>query len=181
MKSKLSLGLTAALGSAALVASALAQQQPDLPAQSTTSTSSSVPADSGQPSVRRDPFSSADAQLPSLPANLDGTSLWADQPARKGRSVRSEAGYLGQTVDKLAHALVEAKSDSERDKLKNQLTETLEKVFDLRQKRHAKEIADLEAQVKKLKDMVQRRQENRRDIVAKKLDQIVSDFQGLGW
>jgi hypothetical protein len=173
MKSKLLLGLTAALGSAALVVSALAQQQSDLPAHAP----------------------SADVQLPSLndilqtppranglfSTNPGGAGFLAGQPAHGAQWAQSEAGYLGQTISKLAHALVEAKSDSERDKLKNQLTETLEKVFDLRQKRHAKEIADLEAQVKKLKDLVQRRQENRRDIVAKRLDQIVSDSQGLGW
>jgi hypothetical protein len=69
----------------------------------------------------------------------------------------------------------------EKDKLKTKLTETLEKQFDMRQKRHEKELAALEAQVKKLKDMVQKRQDNRRDIISRRIDQLLRDAEGLGW
>ena len=74
-----------------------------------------------------------------------------------------------------------AKSDGERDKIKVQLKEVLETQFAARQQRHEKEIADLEAKVKKLKELVAKRQENRREIVANRLDQILRDAQGLGW
>ncbi len=81
----------------------------------------------------------------------------------------------------LAQQLAAAKSDSDREKLKGQLAEVLEKQFDQRQKRHEEEIKQLEAQIKKLKDLVDKRQENRREIIASRLDQIVKESQGLGW
>ena len=77
--------------------------------------------------------------------------------------------------------LGEAKSDSDRSKIKEDLSQILEKQFDLRQKRHLDEIKSLEAKVKKLKELVDKRQENRREIVSKRLDQILSDAEGLGW
>ena len=91
-----------------------------------------------------------------------------------------EVGYSHE-AEQLAQQLGEAKSDSDRDKIKAQLAEILEKQFDQRQKRHEEELKALEAQVKKLKDLVDKRQENRRDIIRARLNQIEKEAQGLGW
>jgi hypothetical protein len=88
---------------------------------------------------------------------------------------------LTNQASQLAQQLGAAKSDTDRDKLKTQLGTILEKQFELRQERHRKEIESLEAQVKKLRDLVDKRQENRREIIAKRLDQILQESQGLGW
>jgi hypothetical protein len=98
-----------------------------------------------------------------------------------GRGTSAEEANLAREADQLARQLGEAKSDSDRDKLKTRLGEVLEKQFDQRQRRHESEIEALEAQVKKLKDLVQRRQENRREIVGRRLDQVLRESQGLGW
>jgi hypothetical protein len=81
----------------------------------------------------------------------------------------------------LARQLGEAKSDADREKLKAKLVEILEKQFDLKRRRHEAELEALEAQVKKLKDMVRVRGENRRQIISDRLEQILRDAQGLGW
>jgi TATA-binding protein-associated factor Taf7 len=65
----------------------------------------------------------------------------------------------------LAKQIINAKTDVEKDKLKDKLKETLTKRFDDRQKRHEKELEALEAQVKKLKEMVSKRQENKKEII----------------
>jgi hypothetical protein len=88
---------------------------------------------------------------------------------------------LAHQGDELVKQLGEAKSDTDRDKVKTKLSEILEKQFDQRQKRHEKEIEGLEAQIKKLKDLVEKRRENRREIISRRLDQILRDSQGLGW
>jgi hypothetical protein len=88
---------------------------------------------------------------------------------------------LANEATEVARQLGSAKSDADRDKLKTQLSTILEKQFELRQQRHKKEIESLEAQVKKLHDLVDKRQENRREIVAKRLDQVLQEAQGLGW
>ena len=93
----------------------------------------------------------------------------------------TEENGLSHQAEQLAQQLAAAKSDSDREKIKGQLAETLEKQFDQRQKRHEEEIKSLEAQVKKLKDLVDKRQENRREIIGARLNQIVKESQGLGW
>jgi hypothetical protein len=92
-----------------------------------------------------------------------------------------EEGSLAHEADRLARQLGEARSDADRDQLKTKLGEVLGKQFDQRQKRHEAEIKALEAKVKKLRDLVEKRQENRREIIARRLEQILRESQGLGW
>jgi hypothetical protein len=92
-----------------------------------------------------------------------------------------EEANLAHEAEQLARQLGEAKSDTDRDKLKTKLGEVLEKQFDQRQKRHEREIESLEAQVKKLRDLVAKRQENRREIIGRRVEQILRESQGLGW
>ena len=93
----------------------------------------------------------------------------------------SGEGTLAQQAEQVARSIGAAKSDAEKVKLKSQLSEVLEKQFDSRQRRHEHEIGELEAQVRTLRELVQKRQENRREIIAKRLDVIVRDAEGLGW
>ncbi len=98
-----------------------------------------------------------------------------------GGNMRPEEANVAQEADQLARKLAETKSDTEREKIKTQLGELLKQQFDLRQKRHAHEIEELEAQIKKLKNLVDKRQENRNEIIARRLEQILRESQGLGW
>ena len=86
----------------------------------------------------------------------------------------------GETFN-LTKQLSDAKTDGDKDKLKDNLKELLVKQFDDRQKRHEKELEALEAQVKKLKEMVGKRQENKKDIVEERMKQLQRDALGLGW
>jgi hypothetical protein len=103
------------------------------------------------------------------PAFFGSRHHWAVQ--------NDEDAAIAQLVQKLK----DAKSDSEIEKLKGQLDEALEKSFAMRQKRHTQEIEELEAKVKSLKELVAKRQEKRREIVANRREQILRDAQGLGW
>jgi hypothetical protein len=95
--------------------------------------------------------------------------------------LQAEEVNLARAANDLVRKLGEAKTDNEKEKVKTKLSEVLEKQFDLRQKRHNQQIEALEAQVKKLKELVGKRQENRKDIVSKRLDQLQREAQGLGW
>jgi hypothetical protein len=70
---------------------------------------------------------------------------------------------------------------AQRQALTAKLNEQVAKQFDARQARHKHEIEALEAQVEKLKGLVQKRQENRAEIISRRVDQIVRDSQGLGF
>ena len=90
-------------------------------------------------------------------------------------------GALAHESQQLKHTLELAKTDSERSDARTKLSENLGKQFDLRQKRHGLEIEALETQVKKLKELVRRRQEGREDIISRRVDQILREADGLGW
>jgi len=57
----------------------------------------------------------------------------------------------------------------------------LREQFDARQRRHEEEIAALEARVAKLKELARKRGDNRDAIIRKRLDQLLSEAEGLGW
>jgi hypothetical protein len=177
MKAKIALLLVATLGSAALVASAqqaayvikpdnLGPPQADTP-RPNTSLPVSVHATPGPPGAapNRSYFT---------------TTVYGNGRPSLVAFSGEEVG-LSHQAEQLSQQLAGAKSDSDRDKIKAQLAEILEKQFDQRQKRHEEELKELEAQVKKLKDLVDKRQENRRDIIRARLNQIEKESQGLGW
>ena len=183
MKSKLVLLLIAAVGSTALVASAqtpgtyvirsdrpvegqdvlVPAPVPPAPPGAVPPAPPVAPAPPGQHATMRNAFYSPRSQ-----------PFFA-------YSYSAEENNLSRQAEQLGQQLAAAKSDSDRDKIKGQLTELLEKQFDQRQKRHEDEIKQLEAQIKKLKDLVDKRQENRREIISARLNQIVKESQGLGW
>ncbi|SRR5579883_2733000 len=173
MKSKLVLLLIATVSSTALVASA------QTPAPYTIT--ARVP-DGSQDVVPQPPVPPQPPQVLTPPGSPDAVmryQLYANRP--HVFTWTAEDGGLNHQAEQLARKLADSKSDGDREKLKGQLTEVLEKQFDQRQKRHEEEIKALEAQIKKLRDMVEKRQENRRDIISRRLDQILKESQGLGW
>jgi hypothetical protein len=188
MNAKLSIGLLATLGVPVLLASALAQQQGnnsdsqsggspgrfrvEAPA---SAESSSLGVISESP-PRFAPYSTLPISVLTEDVHGYGTTY-----TLSNASTRNAESLIAHRADELAKKLGEAKSDTERSQIKTELTDLLEKQFGLRQKRHQEEIAGLEAKVKKLKELVEKRQENRREIIAKRLDQILSNAEGLGW
>ncbi len=94
--------------------------------------------------------------------------------------MNQEEMQLLHESEELVKQLGKAEGDN-KEKIRSKLTETLGKQFDARQKRHETEITNLEAKIKKLKDMVQKRQDNRREIISRRMEQLVRDAEGLGW
>jgi hypothetical protein len=178
MKVKLVLLLVAAASATALAASA---QQP---AQNQPYVITARPQPPGLAPATAD-FVAQPGQVGprvAVPTTKGGyTTLYSAGPQNYYYSFTPDEHQFSQQAEQLARQLSEAKSDGDRDKIKSQLSEVLEKQFDQRQKRHEEEIKQLEAQIKKLKDLVDKRQENRREIISARLNQIVKESQGLGW
>jgi hypothetical protein len=116
---------------------------------------------------------------------LSDTVDWAITPDKNPdpriRKIGGVEAELMTQTNVLIRELEAADSVSQRESAKTKLNELLAKQFDLRQERHEREIKALEAQVKKLKELVQKRQENREEIIARRLDQLVRESQGLGF
>jgi hypothetical protein len=178
MKTELAFITAAALILGTLVVSAVAQQQYPR----------ATSAAAGQPQNSNELFpSSANTSLQRIGTAYGVTQAAQPnvfmQPAGQGGGDYrgAEEADAAREADQLTQELGRAKNDAERDKLKARLGELLDKQFNLRQARHEREIEALETRVKKLKDLVQKRQENRRDIVSRRLEQILRELDGLGW
>jgi hypothetical protein len=127
----------------------------------------------GQPSIAPQPLDALPAQPGQASPYWNGTIAFGNQPHREEMELHHKSQEL---IRQLAKA-----EGSKKGKIKDQLSETLGKQFDARQKRHQAEIKALEEKLKKLKDLVQKREDKRDEIVSKRLEQLVRDAEGLGW
>jgi hypothetical protein len=110
----------------------------------------------------------------------------ADDGSPFNRSLRQYRAALdlqppAEDLSALLRQLQAAEAEEERSALETKLSETLGRQFDARQKRHEQQISQLEAQLKKLRDLVNKRQANRSQIISLRLEQMLRETQGLGW
>jgi hypothetical protein len=106
---------------------------------------------------------------------------WSVARVPEHSQLAMQESTLAHEADELKHRLESATSDAQRSDARTKLAENVGKQFDLRQKRHGLEIEALEAQIKKLRELVQKRQESRSEIISRRVDQIVRESEGLGW
>jgi hypothetical protein len=93
--------------------------------------------------------------------------------AEEGKSQREAVGLVAEYTRK--------EKDSEREAVKTKLADVLGKQFDAQQKRRDLELTRLEAQVKKLREVMKKRGDARQNIVNNRLDQLIREADGLGW
>jgi hypothetical protein len=62
-----------------------------------------------------------------------------------------------------------------------ELAEVIAKHFDIRQGIRESELRDIEARVTRLRDALERRQNAREEIIQRRLEQLLSDAQGVGF
>lgn len=85
-------------------------------------------------------------------------------------------GDVNKMVAEYAAAAEDAKGE-----VKTRLQESLRKQFEARQKERDLEIAELEAQVKRLRELHQKREAAKAEIIESRLSQLVRSAEGLGW
>ena len=107
----------------------------------------------------------------------------------------SSANYLIQGDDKLPqqeYDLTQKVTDilmkfqgtedsQQREQLRGDLQKLVSEQFDMRQKVRQKELEQLEAQVRRLRAIHSRRQEEKDSIVKDRVQQLLRDADGLGW
>jgi hypothetical protein len=83
-------------------------------------------------------------------------------------------------VAKLIESYAHAETDAQRSKIKSVLATTLEKEFELQQKRRDLDLVRVKARLKKVRDLMKKRGEPRQSIIDKRLDQLIREAEGLG-
>ncbi len=84
---------------------------------------------------------------------------------------------LTQAVDKFKAA----KSDADKTAAKSEISKALEKVFKRDMERREKQIADVEARVKKLREQLESRTKAKDEILGLHLKTIINEAEGLGF
>ena len=97
------------------------------------------------------------------------------------RKLQNEEATLEREAAGVVKEYIKTDNEAQRGKLKTKLSDVLAKEFDLQQKRREIELARLEAHMKKLRDMMNKRSTARRTIVEQRLDQLLREAEGLGW
>lgn len=141
-------------------------QAPSRGANSSSSTSSS----SG--------YSSATATSDGETSNyyyMYGTGTSEPDPLRQAdqrfaQSTRDLIAKYGETTD-----------SGERETIRDQLNDVLTKHFEVRQQIRESELEELEAQVQRLRELHNRREQAKDQIVRDRLQQLLRDAEGLGW
>jgi hypothetical protein len=124
---------------------------------------------------------SADVFFNTSQSSYYGAPEYINPGSPQRTQLASQESVLAHEADQLKHNLESAQTDAQRSEIRTKLTENIGKQFDLRQKRHGLEIEALEAQVKKLKELVRKRQEGREEIISRRVDQTLREADGLGW
>jgi hypothetical protein len=88
---------------------------------------------------------------------------------------------LGRKSHELLKEYSATDESSEHERLASELRETLEAQFDLQIKRRELELQRVEERLAKLREQLKKRSGARRQIVDRRLEQLTSDADGLGW
>lgn len=84
---------------------------------------------------------------------------------------------LHQAIGKLKSA----KNETQKTALTKEISQLLDKSFEHDMQRREKQISDVEARVKKLRDQIEKRKKAKDDIVSLRLKTIVNEADGLGF
>lgn len=88
---------------------------------------------------------------------------------------------FGQSTRDLIAKYQETTDPDQRETVREELNDVLTKHFDVRQQIRARELEELEAQVRRLRELHDRREEEKDQIVRDRLQQLLRDAEGLGW
>ena len=138
--------------------------------------SASASGQSAPPASPRATVEFAPANVPAVTARIK-----PDKEDSESSRLRKEDYELGRQTEALAGEYGQAKAPAAKDELKTQLRETLDKQFSAHHRRRELELSKLEARVRELRDLLNKRNEQRQAIVDRRLEQLLRHAEGLGW
>ena len=105
--------------------------------------------------------------------------IQATDPGRFERILKERS--LEKECRDLARSYNRSGDSAEKQRIRTQLLERLEMLFDLRQTNRSEEIASLERKLAELKKENERRLINKKQIVDKRLEQVLGETRDLEW
>ena len=95
------------------------------------------------------------------------------------RALEEKEQKIAEEVQKIADQYKSATDKEERAKLKKQLEELSGQQFDIRQQYRGLEVKHLETELARIRDSIQKRTENREQIIKRRVAQLVHEEDDL--
>jgi hypothetical protein len=99
----------------------------------------------------------------------------------EGRKLHAQDHAHEQTTRELLAQYRNAQSPGDRSGILEKLSTAVREQFDVRQQIRAKELEELEARVRKLRELHEKREDAKSEIVERRVEQLVHEADGLGW
>jgi hypothetical protein len=116
------------------------------------------------------------------PAGYGGYTLYGrPMPGPPMDEMSLKENELERQSQELARKYGSAQNRDDKNKLRDQLNEVLQKQFDAQQQRRKKEIDRIEERLKSLRELLQKREDRKGSIVQRRLEQMIEEAEGLGW
>lgn len=90
-------------------------------------------------------------------------------------------GQKSAEVARLAHEYANTDKEEAKQEIHKKIHDLLNQQFDENAKQQAKELADLEEQITKLRSTLSKRAEHKSEIVDNRLKQLLDEAKGMGW
>lgn len=104
-----------------------------------------------------------------------------DDESKEMASLQGEEARSAQEAESLSRQLSAVADEKQRTDIKSKLQETLGKQFDAQQKMRYLEVTKIEAKLKKLRELITKRNDARKTIIDKRFEQLLRESEGLGW
>jgi hypothetical protein len=108
-----------------------------------------------------------------------GNRIWVYESS--DGKLQQAGAQLSRESEELVSRYSEASDDEQRQKIKAQLAELVARQFNLQQRIREDEVAQIEARVKKLRALIEKRKAAQQSIIENRLDQLLREAEGLGW
>lgn len=95
--------------------------------------------------------------------------------------LRQSAAAMSNLADGLAAQYAATEDGEKRAAIKAELLNSLTQQFEAQQQVRERELANVEARVKKLRELTQKRRDAQKTIIDQRLDQLLREADGLGW
>ena len=95
--------------------------------------------------------------------------------------LRQSAAAMSNLAEGLAAQYAATEDGEKRAAIKAELMNSLTQQFEAQQQVRERELANVEARIKKLRELTQKRRDAQKTIIDQRLDQLLREADGLGW
>lgn len=113
--------------------------------------------------------------------NPNAPLSWPEPDDAEMTKLKQADAAMGRQEEQLVERYASTEDADQRSAIKAELAEHLTNHFSIQEQIRDRELARVEARVKKLRELTQKRRDAQRTIIEQRLDQLLRDADGLGW